>query len=148
MLIYNPPPHTHTPLALACHTHTHTPGVVKKGVGSKPAIVGNKLTTTYCRGENYFEVDVDVNSTSVGVAIFKLVTGYVKNLVLDLCFVIQGNSTGELPEHVLGGVRLSHVDMDILANIDDPVDSDAEDNRGSNPDDADDTDDEGKAADG
>ena len=95
--------------------------VVKKGVGSKPAIVGNKLTQTYCRGENYFEIDVDVNSTSVGVGIFKLVAGYVKNLILDLCFVIQGNGGDELPEHILGGARLSHVDLDMIANIDDEV---------------------------
>lgn len=115
--------------------------VVKKGVGSKPAIVGNKLTQTYSRGDNYFEIDVDVNSTSVGVGIFKLVAGYVKNLILDLNFVIQGNGADELPEHILGGARLSHIDLDMLNNLDEDV-YDGGNVAADGEDDADDTDEE------
>ena len=98
------------------------PWLVKTGVGSKPAIVGNKLKQTYARGENYFEVDIDVNSTRVGASIWGLVNGAVKNLVFEMCLVIQGNTPGELPEHVLGGVTLPHCSFDSLPHIDEPLD--------------------------
>jgi hypothetical protein len=40
--------------------------IVKNAVGAKPAILGKKLKQSYYRGENYFELDVDIASSSVG----------------------------------------------------------------------------------
>ena len=80
--------------------------LAKRTVGSTPAILPNKLTTTYCWGKNYFEADVDVTSSTVGMTIFRVVRGYIRSLVLDIAFVIEGQSPDELPEHLIGGMRV------------------------------------------
>jgi len=41
---------------------------------------------------------------------FNLVKGYAKSLVIDLLFLIEGQRAEELPEQLLGGVRLFTVD--------------------------------------
>ena len=38
------------------------------------------------------------------------VLGALRSLVIDLAFVLQGNSDAELPENLLGTLRLSHLD--------------------------------------
>ena len=74
-----------------------------------PALIGNKLTTTYIRGENYFELDVDITSSIAANTIWSVVSGVTTSLVIDLAFVIQGNTPEELPEQVFGTVRLSRI---------------------------------------
>ena len=39
--------------------------VVKMVVKDTPAIIGNKLKQTYFRGDNYFELDIDIGSSNV-----------------------------------------------------------------------------------
>lgn len=41
--------------------------IVRNTVGNKPALLGNKLTTTYYKGENCFEVEVDVGSSMMAL---------------------------------------------------------------------------------
>jgi len=86
--------------------------VVQKAVGTTPAILGSKMTQTYHydKALNYFEVDVDVGSSSVAKSILNLVRGYAKSITIDLLFLIEGQRSDELPEQLLGGVRLSGVD--------------------------------------
>lgn len=71
-----------------------------------------KTTTSFYRGEGYFEVDIDVHRFSylarVGLA---GVAEQMKGLVLDYAFVIQGNLDEELPEQVLGSARLCKIDL-------------------------------------
>ena len=85
--------------------------IVKQAVGNTPAVMGRKLRQPYYRGENHFELCLDVTSTSVGSAIVKLVSGYTKVLVVDLAFLLEAKCEEELPERLLGVVRLSHVDL-------------------------------------
>jgi hypothetical protein len=85
------------------------PWIVKRAVGNTPAIIGNKLTTTYHWGPNYFEVDVDVGSSVAANAIWSLVRNYVRALVIDLAVLIEAKTEDELPEHIIGGLRVSHV---------------------------------------
>lgn len=92
--------------------------VVKRAVGTKPAILGTKLTHRYFDGPGYSEVDVDVGVSSVAVGVLKVVKGYSKMLVLDLAFVLQGEEEEELPERLLGCVRLQHVDLDRSLDVD------------------------------
>ncbi len=47
---------------------------VKMAVGSKPALTGKKITQKYFRGKGYFEVDVDISSSTVAVGILALVS--------------------------------------------------------------------------
>jgi len=74
-----------------------------------PALVGNKLTTTYFRGKNYFELDIDITSSITANTIWSLVWRVTTSLVIDLAFVCQGNTPEELPEQIIGTVRLSRI---------------------------------------
>ncbi|KAA3453407.1 Homeobox-leucine zipper ATHB-14-like protein [Gossypium australe] len=56
-------------------------------------------------------VDIDVASSTVGRSVCNLVIGYFSSLVLELAFVIQGNTREELPETLLGTSRLNRVDV-------------------------------------
>ena len=85
--------------------------IVKQAVGNTPAVMGRKLRQPYYRGENHFELCLDVTSTSVGSAIVKLVSGYTKVLVVDLAFLLEGKCEEELPERLLGVVRITHLDL-------------------------------------
>lgn len=87
------------------------PWVVKSAVGKTPAIIGNKLTTTYYRGKNFFEVNIDVGSSYIATGIWGLVSSYVTSLVIDLGLVIQANEVEDLPEHIFGVIRIAHVDL-------------------------------------
>lgn len=90
--------------------------LVKSAVGSTPAILGRKLPLRHFRGQagavRYIEIDIDVGATAVAGQILRLVKGYAKTLVIDLVFLIEAQADEELPEVLLGGVRLCNVDMD------------------------------------
>jgi hypothetical protein len=51
-----------------------------------------------------------------------LVQSYAKALCIDLGFVIQGEEDEELPEHILGCVRLSRLDLSLPGEIQDVED--------------------------
>lgn len=89
------------------------PWLVKKSVGTQPAILGNKLTQLYFADKkaNYMEVTVDVGSSRVGTSLFALCKGYSTALVLDFCYLFEGQAEEELPERILGGVRVCNVDV-------------------------------------
>jgi hypothetical protein len=44
--------------------------VIKMAVKDTPTLLGNKLKQYYYRGDNYFELDVDVGSSSVARCAF------------------------------------------------------------------------------
>jgi hypothetical protein len=83
--------------------------VVKSAVGQTPALLGNKLVQSYHKGDGYFEVDVDVSSSSVAGGILRVVKGYVTALSIDLCFLLEAQDVSELPEVVLGALRFERV---------------------------------------
>jgi hypothetical protein len=56
-------------------------------------------------------VDVDVSSSSVAAAVVGLVMGATKAVVVDMAIVLEGHAADELPEALLGTVRLNRVDM-------------------------------------
>ena len=85
--------------------------LVKNGVGSRPAILGRSLKQRFHSGEGYFEVDVDCNSSPAAGRVVSLVKSYAKSLVVDLAFVVEGQSASELPERVIGCGRLCHIDL-------------------------------------
>ena len=85
--------------------------IVKQSVGTTPCLVGHKLAQRYSRGPNYVEVDVDVASSSVAATVVGLVMGATKSVVVDMGIVLEGHAGDELPEALLGTVRLSRVDM-------------------------------------
>ncbi|KAF0717635.1 hypothetical protein AaE_010819, partial [Aphanomyces astaci] len=66
----------------------------------------------YHRGPNYFEVDIDISSNSVANTVVGMVKGVTKVLVVDLAFLLESQSEEELPEAILGTVRLQNVSLD------------------------------------
>ncbi|XWS66169.1 hypothetical protein CRYUN_Cryun05aG0176800 [Craigia yunnanensis] len=85
--------------------------IVKQSVGKKACLLGQALEAHYFRGKNYLEVEIDVGSSTVARGVANLVLGYLNNLVIEMAFVIQGNTQEELPEILLGTCRLNHLDL-------------------------------------
>ncbi|KAK2457681.1 hypothetical protein P8452_04438 [Trifolium repens] len=84
--------------------------IVKQSVGKKACLVGQALEIHYFRGKNYLELDIDVGSSTVARGVASLVLGYLNNLVVEMAFLIQGNTQDELPEVLIGTCRLNHMD--------------------------------------
>jgi len=85
--------------------------LVKHAVGSKPAILGRKLRQRYFHGQDYMEVDVDIVSSNVAAGVLRVCGGFAKQIVVDLAFVLEGRRPDELPEPLLGSIRVSHIDV-------------------------------------
>lgn len=85
--------------------------VIKQSVGTTPVILGRKLTASYHRGPNYMEVDIDIGSSTVAASVVNLVYGATKSLVIDMAVLFEGQAEDELPEQLLGTVRLDHMDL-------------------------------------
>lgn len=92
--------------------------IIRQSVGTTPVLLGQKLTTKYSRGKNYFEVDVDISSSSVAASVTNLVAGATKSLTVDLGVLIEGQTAHTLPEHLLGTIRLSAIDLKTAAYLD------------------------------
>ncbi|KAL8254815.1 hypothetical protein R6Q59_033036 [Mikania micrantha] len=91
--------------------------MVKRAVGTKACLLGKAVTCHYLRQDNFLEIDVDIGSSSVARSIIGLVLGYVTSLVVDLAILIEGREEAELPEYILGTVRLNRVRLDAAAAL-------------------------------
>ncbi|KAL3941358.1 MAG: hypothetical protein SGBAC_004276 [Bacillariaceae sp.] len=85
--------------------------IVRRAVGSKPAIIGKKVKQHYFRGDRYFEVLIDIGSDIIADRIVRLALGYAKSLVTEICFVLEGTDAETLPERIFGGVTLKYIDF-------------------------------------
>ncbi|KAI9916953.1 hypothetical protein PsorP6_016832 [Peronosclerospora sorghi] len=84
---------------------------IREGVGTTPAILGTKIYQKYYQGKHYLEVDYDIGSSTVATGILNMLVSYSRDLIIDLAFVIEAQSVMELPERVLGTVRLDCIDL-------------------------------------
>lgn len=85
---------------------------MKATVGNHAAcLLGKALTCNYHKGHNYFEIDVDIGSSAIATAILHLALKYVTAVSIDMGFVIEAQSEEELPEKLLGAVRIAHMEM-------------------------------------
>ncbi|OVA13038.1 protein of unknown function DUF1336 [Macleaya cordata] len=88
------------------------PWIVKTAVGNYAAcLLGKALTCNYYRGENYLEIDVDIGSSALASAILHLALGYVTAVTIDMGFLVEAQNEEDLPERLLGAVRISHMEM-------------------------------------
>lgn len=85
--------------------------IVRQSVGSTPCLLGKAVDCTYIRGPNYLEIDIDIGSSTVANGVLGLVCGVITTLVVDMAFLVQANTTDELPERLIGAVRVSHVEL-------------------------------------
>ncbi|KAK9072610.1 hypothetical protein SSX86_009045 [Deinandra increscens subsp. villosa] len=91
------------------------PWIVKQSVGNRPCLLGQVLKIQYVRGKNYLELDVDVGSSVIAKKVANRVVSSFSHLIVEAAFLIQGNSPEELPEHILGTCRMSHIDTSKVA---------------------------------
>ncbi|XP_061374973.1 protein ENHANCED DISEASE RESISTANCE 2-like [Gastrolobium bilobum] len=97
------------------------PWIVKKAVGNYSAcLLGKALTCHYHRGPNYFEIDVDIGSSAIANAILHLALGYVTTVTIDMGFVVEAHTEDELPERLIGAVRVSQMEMSSATFVDVP----------------------------
>jgi len=88
------------------------PWVVRSMVTGRPAIIGKRLPVTYRHYESHGQhpllcATLDVgNSTAAAKRIVSVCRRYMSSLTVDIGFVIEGNSPNELPEQMLGAVRI------------------------------------------
>lgn len=81
--------------------------IVRKAVGSTPAIMGTKLAQTYARSDRFCEVILDCGSSSVATGVIRLTLGsYAQELVVDMGFLLEGRDETTLPERIFGCVRI------------------------------------------
>ncbi|KAL5231794.1 hypothetical protein ABZP36_030570 [Zizania latifolia] len=92
--------------------------IVKQSVGKKACLVGQALEINYFHGSNYLELGVDIGSSTVARGVVSLVLGYLNNLVIEMAFLVQGNTQEELPEFLLGTCRLNYLDASKAVSID------------------------------
>ncbi|CAK8534458.1 unnamed protein product [Lathyrus sativus] len=83
--------------------------MVKRAVGTKACLLGKAVTCKYFKQDNFLEIDVDIGSSSVARSVVGLVLGYVTSLVVDLAILIEAKEESELPEYILGTVRLNRL---------------------------------------
>ncbi|XP_051119777.1 protein ENHANCED DISEASE RESISTANCE 2-like isoform X3 [Andrographis paniculata] len=85
--------------------------IVRQSVGSSACLLGKAVDCNYFRGLNYLEIDVDIGSSTVANGVLGLVIGVIRTLVIDMAFLVQGNTPAELPERLIGAVRISHLEL-------------------------------------
>lgn len=85
--------------------------VVRKAVGTKPAILGRKLKQHYIRHPRFLELIVDISSDNIAKSVVGLSMGYAKQLVTDMMFVLEGDTEDTLPERMLAGARMKNLDF-------------------------------------
>ncbi|KAF1870607.1 hypothetical protein Lal_00025924 [Lupinus albus] len=93
--------------------------MVKRAVGTKACMMGKAVTCNYFRQDNFLEIDVDIGSSSVARSVVGLVLGYVTSLVVDLAILIEAKEEEELPEYILGTVRLNRVRLESAVQLED-----------------------------
>ncbi|KAG7610804.1 START domain [Arabidopsis suecica] len=86
--------------------------MVKRAVGTKACLLGKAVTCKYLRQDNFLEIDVDIGSSAVARSVIGLVLGYVTSLIVDLAILIEGKEESDLPEYILGTVRLNRIELD------------------------------------
>lgn len=87
------------------------PWVVRSLVTGKPAIIGTKLPVSYQVSNNLLVAELDIgNSSATAKRIVSLCRRYMNALTCDIGFVIQANTSEELPEQMLGAIRIHGVD--------------------------------------
>ncbi|KAG2680451.1 hypothetical protein I3843_11G101000 [Carya illinoinensis] len=85
--------------------------IVRQSVGSTPCLLGKAVDCNYIRGPKYLEIDVDIGSSTVANGVLGLVIGVITSLVVDMAFLVQANTPEELPERLIGAVRVSHIEL-------------------------------------
>jgi len=81
----------------------------------RPALIAQKLTTTFFTGKNYIEASIDTGSSCAVSMAAKTMVRTFSSIVANIAWLIEGRDEGELPERVLGAAFASKVDVKAVA---------------------------------
>ena len=87
--------------------------------GQRPVIMGKGyLKQRHYKGNNYTEVDVDINSSAVAKKIAGQILGYCASCSLNIWegFVVEGKEGEELPERMVEQHQFFSVDTEIASS--------------------------------
>lgn len=91
------------------------PWLVMQGVQSlgaeRPTMICRKLQPRFFQGPNYIEVDVDVASSSIAYTIANSVLPRLQSTIIEHAFILEGHAPEELPERVLGCLRVQWANL-------------------------------------
>ncbi|CAA7023257.1 unnamed protein product [Microthlaspi erraticum] len=88
------------------------PWVAKAAAGSFGAfLVAKTASCSYHRGSNYLEIDVDLSSSRIMTALTRLALRYTTSLTIDIGFVVEPQAEDELPERLIGAVRICQMEL-------------------------------------
>ena len=90
---------------------------IHMAVQDTPTLLGNKLTQTYHSTDDYFEIDVDVATSAIARNVVGLMKDASKNIIIDLGFVLQGEKEEELPEVMMCGCTIVHIDTSTAKKV-------------------------------
>ncbi|CAN0899945.1 Protein ENHANCED DISEASE RESISTANCE 2 [Linum grandiflorum] len=80
---------------------------IVKTVGNYSAcLLGKASTCNYHRGANYLEIDVDTGRPAIATTILHLSLGCLTSMTIDMEFVVEAQEEQELPERLVGAVRV------------------------------------------
>lgn len=91
--------------------------LVRSAVKDTPTILGTKLTQHYHRESHYFELAVEVASSTVAKYTVGIASTYAKSLVVDMAYCLEGRDEDELPEVIMGGVRCVNIDLKLAKKM-------------------------------
>ena len=100
------------------------PWAVRQLVNGKPALIGKRLPAQYSYypakdgKAECFEADLDTRETDrVGKKAISLCRRYLTSVTLDVGIVIEGTNASELPEQMLGCVRIHRLDPQMAPTL-------------------------------
>ena len=98
----------------------NAPFVVKRAVGEVPTLLGNKIQQFYFAPPDgdYFEVDCNIASSRIAQYTIGLAIDRASVVIADLAFLLQGGAPAELPEALIGAVRIEHIFMRDATKLD------------------------------
>jgi hypothetical protein len=65
----------------------------------------------FSQSEKHMSIDVDIGSSMVATGVVQLAIGYVTTLTVDIAFLLEGQTLDELPERLLGSIRLHNLEL-------------------------------------
>ncbi|ETO28875.1 hypothetical protein RFI_08248 [Reticulomyxa filosa] len=93
------------------------PFAVQAMVKNSPVLLGTKVKHRYFRGKNYFEIDSEVDESYISAGVLKLCHRFSRSIVVDMCWVIEGQKEEELPERVMCGITIHNLDFSKITDI-------------------------------
>lgn len=88
---------------------TAGPWLARKTVPQRPCIIGTKVTHRYFKGDNYFETDIETDSSTIAKGVLKVLQGY-NNYSCSMIWILEGKTAEELPERVLCAANIGNPD--------------------------------------